>query len=264
MPSYVNPKKATAFVFYTGLVSQADTKLLKANPTLDAADFRVSIDGGTFNPLGTTPTVVPASGRSVKISLSSGEMTGDNIVVTCVDAAGAEWCDRLVNIQTASNQIDDLPAAVWTVATSGLTGAGTIGKRLADNVDIATSAVAAAVWGVLTSTLTTASTIGKLMVDRWNDYTTTRAGKLDTIDTIVAKTNLIPAVPATEGTAASAASSAASAATAAAGAQTAANTAASAATAASVAATAAQVSAAAAAADAAIVKNKTGPSGSNI
>ena len=108
MPSYVMPKKGVEYIFYVGLVSQADTKLLQNNPTLAAADFNVSIDGGVLNPLGTTPTVTPANSRMVKITLSAAEMNGDNITVVCSDAAGAQWCDLIINIQTAVHQIDDL------------------------------------------------------------------------------------------------------------------------------------------------------------
>ncbi len=35
-------------------------------------------------------------------------MTGDNVTVVAVDAAGAEWVDALINIQTSARQMDDL------------------------------------------------------------------------------------------------------------------------------------------------------------
>jgi hypothetical protein len=92
----------TSYIFYVGLVSQADTKLLKANPTIAAGDFKVSIDGGAFANLTTLPTVTPAAGTAVKITLSAAEMTGTNIFVTAIDAAGAEWCDDCYNIQTTA------------------------------------------------------------------------------------------------------------------------------------------------------------------
>ncbi len=131
MTTYVPPKNATAYILYTGLVDQGDTKKLKANPTLASGDFKVSIDGGAFANLGTLPTVTPASGTSVKISLSSGEMTGDNIVVACIDAAGAEWCDQFIHLQTAARQVDDLayPATSgrsMVVDASGLVDANTV------------------------------------------------------------------------------------------------------------------------------------------
>ena len=48
MPTYHTPKRATAYKFYVGLTDQANTKLLKANPTLAAGDVKVSKDGGAF------------------------------------------------------------------------------------------------------------------------------------------------------------------------------------------------------------------------
>ena len=116
MPSYITPKKNTQFIFYLSLVSQADTKLFQSNPTLAAGDVKVSTDGGAFANLGTLPAVTPASGRGVKVTLSAGEMNGDNVLVVFSDAAGAEWCDLSISIQTSTNQIDDLatPAQVNT------------------------------------------------------------------------------------------------------------------------------------------------------
>ncbi len=43
------------------------------------------------------------------------EMAGDNIQVQFVDAAGAEWCDLVVNIQTTLRQVDDLAYPGYTV-----------------------------------------------------------------------------------------------------------------------------------------------------
>ncbi len=113
MATYQPPKKNTAFIIYTALVSQADTRLLKSGPTLATGDFKVSTDGAAFANLATLPTNTP-SGVLLKISLSAGEMNGDNISVACIDAAGAEWCDQLINLQTAARQIDDL---AWPATT---------------------------------------------------------------------------------------------------------------------------------------------------
>lgn len=108
MGNYPFPVKNTAYIFYVGLISQSNTKVLQANPTLASGDFQVSIDGGAFANLGTLPTVTPAAGTSVKVSMASGEMNGDNIVIACIDAAGAQWCDQFINIQTATRGLDDL------------------------------------------------------------------------------------------------------------------------------------------------------------
>lgn len=107
MANYPLPVKNTAYILYVGLVSQADTKLLKSAPTLASGDFKVSIDGAASANLATLPTNTPG-GVFVKISLSAGEMNGDNIAITCIDAAGAEWCDQFINVQTATRGIDDL------------------------------------------------------------------------------------------------------------------------------------------------------------
>jgi|SRR6267143_392613 len=109
MPSYVTPKKNAAYKLYVGLVDQSNTKLLKANPTVAAGDFKVSTDGAAFANLATLPSANPATGRAVMVDLSAAEMNGDNVVLQCVDP-DSEWCDLLVNIQTTAGQIDEIKA----------------------------------------------------------------------------------------------------------------------------------------------------------
>lgn len=101
------PKKNSAYIIYTALIDQSNTKVFKSGPTLAAGDFKVSTDGAAFANLGTLPTNTP-SGTLIKISLSAGEMNGDNVSVACIDAAGSEWCDQLINIQTSVRNVDDL------------------------------------------------------------------------------------------------------------------------------------------------------------
>lgn len=135
MPTYNTPKRATAYKFYVGLVDQSNTKLLKTNPTIAAGDFQISKDGGAFANLATLPSANPASGRAVMIDLSSTEMTADNIVVQCVDAAGAEWCDLFVNLQTTARQIDDLayPATTGRSLLVSATGGVSLTTNLKKN-----------------------------------------------------------------------------------------------------------------------------------
>lgn len=128
MATYVPPKINTAFIFYVSLVSQVDADVFQSSPTIASGDFQVSIDGGALANLATLPAVTPASSKMVKISLSAAEMNGDNITVVCSDAAGAQWCDLTVNIQTSARQVDDLayPATSGrslAVDTSGLVDA---------------------------------------------------------------------------------------------------------------------------------------------
>ncbi len=153
MTSYVTPKKNTAFILYVGLEDKANAGLFKAAPTLAAGDFKVSIDGGTLNNLTDLPTVTPTGGRMVKITLTAAEMNGDNVTVVCSDAAGAEWYDLIVNIQTTARQIDDLSTlggtaqtgdsyAVVTNATYGLDKLARTGadsdtlETLSDQIDL--------------------------------------------------------------------------------------------------------------------------------
>jgi hypothetical protein len=116
MTTYIPPKKGAQYIFYAGLVSQS-TGQFQANPTIASGDFKVSIDGGALNNLATLPAVTPATSRMVKFTLSTSEMNGDNITVVGVDAAGSEWDEIIVSIQTSVNQIDDLAtsAALATV-----------------------------------------------------------------------------------------------------------------------------------------------------
>ena len=141
MPSYIPPKKNTAFVFYLSLVSQADTKLFQSNPTLAAGDVKVSIDGGALANLATLPTVTPASSKMLKVSLSAAEMNGDNITVIFADAAGVEWADVTVSIPTSAKQIDSLEG-VMTRSTGALFGTDeSIGIEVAVNTESVGSVV---------------------------------------------------------------------------------------------------------------------------
>lgn len=131
MTSYDPPKKNTAFIMYLGLPSQGTAAVFQTNPTLAAGDVKVSIDGGALANLATLPVVTPAASKMVKLALSSGEMNGDNITVVFSDAAGAEWYDTIINIQTAVRQIDDLayPATSgrsMVVDAAGLVDANTV------------------------------------------------------------------------------------------------------------------------------------------
>lgn len=93
------PTRGLQYIFYVSLIDQANTKVFKANPTLAAGDVKVSKDGGAEANLTTLPTVTPASGKHVKVTLSATEMSADNISIIFSDAAGAEWCDLQVDIQ---------------------------------------------------------------------------------------------------------------------------------------------------------------------
>lgn len=131
MATYVPPKRATAFVMYVSLVSQTGGKTFQSNPTLAAGDVKISKDGGALANLATLPAVTPASSKLVQVNLDATEMTADNVSIIFSDAAGAEWNDLMINIQTAARQIDDLayPATSgrsMVVDASGLVDANAV------------------------------------------------------------------------------------------------------------------------------------------
>lgn len=126
MAQYNTPKRGVAYKFYIGLVDQSNTKVLKANPTIASGDFKVSKDGGAFANLTTLPSANPASGVAVMVDLSATEMTADNIVVSCIDAAGAEWCDQLINIQPTVRQLDDLAYPATSGRSIGVDANGNV------------------------------------------------------------------------------------------------------------------------------------------
>jgi hypothetical protein len=130
MTTYVTAKKNTEYIFYISLVSQS-TGQFQSSATIAAGDFKVSKDGGALANLTTLPAVTPAASKAVKVTLSSTEMNADNVVVIGSDAAGAEWDDVFINIQTAVRQVDDLayPATSgrsMVVDANGLVDANTV------------------------------------------------------------------------------------------------------------------------------------------
>jgi hypothetical protein len=152
--TYVPPKKNTALILYIGLPDRADPGAFKAAPTLAAGDAKVSIDGGTLANLTTLPTVTPASGKMVKVSLSASEMNGDNVTLVMSDAAGGEWCDVIVNLQTAVNQIDDLSSRLPAALVSGRIDSS-VGAMATDTITsgaLATTAVNEIADGLLDKT----------------------------------------------------------------------------------------------------------------
>lgn len=140
MATYFPAKKNTAHVLYVSFISQANTKIMQANPTLAAGDAKVSIDGGALANLATLPAVTPGSSKAVKVDLSAAEMNGDNIVIIFSDAAGAEWCDLVINLQTTARQIDDLTYPTVSGRSLDVTATGAAGIDWA-NVENPTTAL---------------------------------------------------------------------------------------------------------------------------
>ena len=127
MVSYVTPKKGVQYIFYAGLPSRGTTGTFQSNPTIAAGDFKVSIDGGALANLATLPAVTPASSKMVKFTLSTSEMNGDNVTIVASDAAGAEWNDLVINIQTSARQVDDLAYPTTSGRSIDVTATGEVG-----------------------------------------------------------------------------------------------------------------------------------------
>jgi hypothetical protein len=126
MPSYSPPRKNIAYVFYVSLVSQANTKIMLANPTLASGDVKVAIDDGAPANLATLPTVDADFTKRVKVELSQAEMNGDRITVIFSDASGDAWCDLTVDIATSARQIDDLAYPATSGRSTAIDASGQV------------------------------------------------------------------------------------------------------------------------------------------
>lgn len=146
MPSYVTPKKNTAFRFFVALTQQANPLLLQAAATLASGDVTVSTDGAAFANITTLPVVTPAGGVTIQVDLSATEMNGDNICVLFSDQAGAQWCDLAINIQTTARQVDDLEYGDVQVGDGTLT--------LHESIRTMIAALAGKLSGAATTTIT--------------------------------------------------------------------------------------------------------------
>lgn len=88
-----------AKTYYTILLT-AGSRDAQANPTLAIGDVKISKDGGTFNNITTLPTVSPASGTQVKITLTASECQAKHIMIRFVDqTATAQWEEQTIVLE---------------------------------------------------------------------------------------------------------------------------------------------------------------------
>lgn len=92
-------KYATAAELSTILITTG-SRNAQANPTLASGDVQVSLDDAAFTNITTLPSVLPAGGVKVKISLSAAELTCQRLMIRFVDAAGAEWEEQTIVVET--------------------------------------------------------------------------------------------------------------------------------------------------------------------
>ena len=149
MAAQYPPKKndTAGYTFYVSLVSQADTKIFQVNPTLAACDVKIAIDDGAPANLGTLPAVDADFTKRVKVVLSQAETNGDNVTLIFTDAAGAEWCDLTINLQTVPDRQRGDSFALIGATGSGLTTLATQASvnTIDDFLDTEVAAILAAV-----------------------------------------------------------------------------------------------------------------------
>jgi hypothetical protein len=184
MATQIPAKKNAIYITYISLTQQADVKKFQVNPTLDTGDVKVSTDGATEGNITTLPVVTPAGSTRVKVTLSASEMNGDNIQVSFIDAAGAQWADKMINIPTSSKQIDDL--ALASVCTEARLAELDLGNLPTDIAAIPTTktgyslsvAGILAIWHQALSAIVTAGSIGKLIKDNLDAVLSNIAARL--------------------------------------------------------------------------------------
>jgi len=148
-----SPIAGSAFTFTLSLLSQTDGTIV-ANPTLATGDVKISTDGGAFANLATLPTVTPASGGTVEVNLTSGEVGNDHFTVAFTDQAGSEWKTTYYHETVQSTEAPtaaDVADAVWDETYASHTTAGTFGK-LMDILRKANRAIEGEVSGTPTTT----------------------------------------------------------------------------------------------------------------
>ena len=101
-------QKGQAYEFFVSLVDFADPQNFIVNPTIEAGDFKRSVDGGAFGNLAVLPVVTPPGGSSVKISLNATEMSGDKAVVQGKDVSGEEWGDISIFLDNPQGTTDNI------------------------------------------------------------------------------------------------------------------------------------------------------------
>lgn len=139
----------STYTFPINVIDATNPLMAKANPTIDASDFLVSLNGGSWDALDNEPTVSPAGSEVILITFSADETTaasGGFVVVRVADASndggwiGGEFAIRVYADSRASATVaaaiqertDNLPddpaddsvvAAAITAAQAAITDA---------------------------------------------------------------------------------------------------------------------------------------------
>ena len=101
--AYNPPKRNAAFSIQVALEDYWDPGNLLMDPTLEAGDVVVVIDGGTAAELDTLPYVAPSASGCITIELTAAEMNGNVITILFVDqTTPKEWSDLFISIPTTA------------------------------------------------------------------------------------------------------------------------------------------------------------------
>jgi hypothetical protein len=102
MGTWNPPVRAQEFEIWIGLPSRSSPGDYLVNPTIAAGDFKISKDGSSLVNLANLPTVQPAGGRLVHLSMSDEETDCDAFTIVGVDQSSPkEWADVIICIPTA-------------------------------------------------------------------------------------------------------------------------------------------------------------------
>ena len=124
------PQVGVAYTFYRSLFSLALPGEFQGNPTLEAGDFKVKKDTGSFVNLATLPVLEPAGGTTVKFVLSATEMTASIVIVQAIDQTSPkEWGDAAWQFDVPVQTVDSLYTAL--VALLGTPAGASISADLA-------------------------------------------------------------------------------------------------------------------------------------
>ena len=104
----VPPLRGAQYTTEISLISQADTDIFQANPTLAAGDVLVIQDGVLDGNIDALPTAIVGATKALLLTLSAEEMTAGRVTVLFSDQAGNEWQDASLTIETDTAQMNDL------------------------------------------------------------------------------------------------------------------------------------------------------------
>lgn len=142
MASNIPPVKNAELIFRCVLFAQSDNQI-KSNPTIAAGDWKVSTGGAAFGNLTTLPDVDPDSSVQVKVTLSAAEMNADEIVVTAIDASGAEWHSAAWVIHTAAQTFDTMDTNIDAVLVDTGTTLDALIQDIPTNAELAAALASA-------------------------------------------------------------------------------------------------------------------------